>query len=137
MTTRFSLIWVIFIIVQWSSFHSSPRVEIHLEVGLDPIEQEESAEGTSSKYVERLVLQSSHARTPPALDDDPVDLTEPRFESFRLLNLKLPWCCIIFVGFRMMGHPMELLSCVSYFKTIPFIYHYIEECSGLENFIVL
>ncbi|XP_057995710.1 receptor-like serine/threonine-protein kinase NCRK isoform X3 [Hevea brasiliensis] len=40
----------------------------------------------SSEYMERLILLTSKARSCRAKDDEAVDLTEPRFESFRMAN---------------------------------------------------
>ena len=40
----------------------------------------------SAEYMERLVLLASKARSWHASDDETVDLTEPRFESFRMEN---------------------------------------------------
>ncbi|XVE79788.1 hypothetical protein DITRI_Ditri14bG0084000 [Diplodiscus trichospermus] len=43
-----------------------------------------------SECMERLVLLSSNARSWPVPDDEAVDLTEPRFESFHVANIKSP-----------------------------------------------
>ncbi|KAE8674587.1 Receptor-like serine/threonine-protein kinase NCRK [Hibiscus syriacus] len=41
-----------------------------------------------AECMERLVLLSSNARSSHGIDDEAVDLTEPRFESFRMVNIK-------------------------------------------------
>ncbi|OMO91509.1 putative kinase, partial [Corchorus olitorius] len=43
-----------------------------------------------AECMERLVLLSSNARSWRAPDEEAVDLTEPRFESFRVGNVKSP-----------------------------------------------
>ncbi|PON42611.1 Serine/threonine protein kinase [Parasponia andersonii] len=45
----------------------------------------------SAEYMERLVLLASKARSWRAVDHETIDLTEPRFESFRMGN---HWCKI-------------------------------------------
>ncbi|EEF32437.1 kinase, putative [Ricinus communis] len=44
----------------------------------------------SSEYMERLILLTSKARSWRVTDEEAVDLTEPRFESFRMANAKFP-----------------------------------------------
>ncbi|KAL4295283.1 hypothetical protein GQ457_12G029800 [Hibiscus cannabinus] len=43
-----------------------------------------------AECMERLVLLSSNARSLHVLDDEAVDLIEPRFESFHMANVKCP-----------------------------------------------
>ncbi|EOY34403.1 hypothetical protein QUC31_018463 [Theobroma cacao] len=43
-----------------------------------------------AECMERLILLSSNARSWRVNDDEAVDLTEPRFESFRMANVKSP-----------------------------------------------
>ena len=43
-----------------------------------------------AEYMKRLVLLSSNARSLHVPDDEAVDLTEPRFESFHMANVKSP-----------------------------------------------
>ena len=43
-----------------------------------------------AECMERLVLLSSNARSWRVPDDEAVDLTEPRFESFHMANVKSP-----------------------------------------------
>lgn len=47
-------------------------------------------ETVSTEYMERLILLTSNARSWHASDDETVDLTEPRFESFCMKNVKSP-----------------------------------------------
>lgn len=49
------------------------------------VDKEESR--TSVEYMERLVLLASKAWSGRASDDEMVDLTEPRFESFCMGNV--------------------------------------------------
>ncbi|KAJ7981016.1 Protein kinase family protein [Quillaja saponaria] len=44
----------------------------------------------SAECMERLILLTSNARSWRASDDETVDLTEPRFESFCMANMKSP-----------------------------------------------
>ncbi|KDP44029.1 hypothetical protein JCGZ_05496 [Jatropha curcas] len=44
----------------------------------------------SAEYIERLILLTSKARSWRATDDEAVDLTEPRFETFHMANVKSP-----------------------------------------------
>ncbi|KAK6926771.1 Protein kinase domain, partial [Dillenia turbinata] len=55
-------------------------------IGNDRIE----ADPLSAGYIERLILLSSKARSWRTQDDEAVDLTEPRLESFCVANLKSP-----------------------------------------------
>ncbi|XP_044506185.1 receptor-like serine/threonine-protein kinase NCRK isoform X2 [Mangifera indica] len=48
------------------------------------------AETVSAEYMERLILLTHKARSGHSPDDELVDLTEPRFESFCMANVK---CC--------------------------------------------
>ncbi|CAK7332293.1 unnamed protein product [Dovyalis caffra] len=50
----------------------------------------EGADNISSKYMERLIFLTSKARSRRASDDEAVDLTEPRLESFCMANVKSP-----------------------------------------------
>ncbi|KAJ0084146.1 hypothetical protein Patl1_30663 [Pistacia atlantica] len=47
-------------------------------------------ETVPAEYVERLILLTLKARSGRAPDDETVDLTEPRFESFCMANVKSP-----------------------------------------------
>ncbi|CAB4282761.1 unnamed protein product [Prunus armeniaca] len=49
---------------------------------------ERRTDTVSDNYMERLILLTSNARSWRASDDETVDLTEPRFESFCLANAK-------------------------------------------------
>ncbi|XP_050203785.1 receptor-like serine/threonine-protein kinase NCRK [Mercurialis annua] len=44
----------------------------------------------SSEYIERLLLSTAKSRSWHATDEEAVDLTEPRFETFRMGNAKIP-----------------------------------------------
>lgn len=48
------------------------------------------AETVSAEYMERRILLTHKARSGHSPDDELVDLTEPRFESFCMANVK---CC--------------------------------------------
>lgn len=48
------------------------------------------AESVSAKYIERLIIMTSNARSCRDPVDEIVDLTEPRFESFCMANGKSP-----------------------------------------------
>ncbi|KAK6936066.1 Protein kinase domain, partial [Dillenia turbinata] len=48
------------------------------------------ADHLSAEYIERLILLSSKARSWHTQDDETVDLTEPRLESFCMANFKSP-----------------------------------------------
>lgn len=50
----------------------------------------DEANTVSAEYMERLILLTSKARSSHAQDDEIVDLTEPRFESFCMANAKFP-----------------------------------------------
>lgn len=52
---------------------------------------ERRTDTVSDNYMERLILLTSNARSWRASDDETVDLTEPRFESFCLANAKPVW----------------------------------------------
>lgn len=47
-------------------------------------------ETVPAEYMERLILLTLKARSGHAPDDETVDLTEPRFESFCMANVKSP-----------------------------------------------
>ncbi|XP_044469795.1 receptor-like serine/threonine-protein kinase NCRK isoform X2 [Mangifera indica] len=47
-------------------------------------------ETISAEYMERIILLTQKAKSDCALDDETVDLTEPRFESFCMTNVKSP-----------------------------------------------
>ncbi|CAN1253102.1 Receptor-like serine/threonine-protein kinase NCRK [Linum perenne] len=51
---------------------------------------EKPADAVSAEYMERLILLTSNARSVRASEDEVVDITEPRFESFRVANMKSP-----------------------------------------------
>ena len=76
------------------STESSLPVDIDrmLHVGIN-----READTVSTDFIERLILLTSNSRSWHASDDEPVDLTEPRFESFRVANKtlwqKLPDMC--------------------------------------------
>lgn len=65
----------------------SPAVEVDsiVCVGDDSYE----ADHVSAEYIESLILETSNISSWHASDDE-VDLTEPRFESFRMANIKTP-----------------------------------------------
>uniref|UniRef100_A0A5B6YLA1 non-specific serine/threonine protein kinase n=1 Tax=Davidia involucrata TaxID=16924 RepID=A0A5B6YLA1_DAVIN len=44
----------------------------------------------SAEYIERLILLTSNARSWRTQDDEAVDLTEPRLESFSMANVRAP-----------------------------------------------
>ena len=48
------------------------------------------ADTVSAEYIERLMLLTSNNRSWRASDDETVDITEPRFESFRVASTKTP-----------------------------------------------
>jgi hypothetical protein len=50
----------------------------------------EEADTVSAEYIERLILLTSNSRSRQDSDDEMVDLTEPRLESFCLSNIKTP-----------------------------------------------
>lgn len=66
----------------------------HCSVPLDvdsTLSVEKSEENNiSAEHMERLVILASKARSWRASDDEIVDLTEPRFESFRMGNFCPP-----------------------------------------------
>ncbi|KAI4383794.1 hypothetical protein MLD38_009593 [Melastoma candidum] len=62
---------------EWSDPHSPPREEI---INLNP--DAKNGINVSCKQMEQLILLSSKARSCRTNNDEPVDLTEPRFESF-------------------------------------------------------
>ncbi|KAF3958267.1 hypothetical protein CMV_016809 [Castanea mollissima] len=68
------------------STESSLPVDIDrmLHVGIN-----READTVSTEFIERLILLTSNSRSWHASDDEPVDLTEPRFESFRVANKSL------------------------------------------------
>lgn len=53
-------------------------------------EHSDEADHISLEYIESLILETSNSSSWHAFDDE-VDLTEPRFESFRMANIKTPW----------------------------------------------
>lgn len=72
---------------KWSARYSLPLdVDSTLCVGIAG--QEEDT--VSTEYIDRLILLTSKARSWRAPDDETVDLTEPRFESFCMANVKSP-----------------------------------------------
>ncbi|KAG2673973.1 hypothetical protein I3760_13G114400 [Carya illinoinensis] len=52
-------------------------------------EHSDEADHISLEYIESLILETSNSSSWHAFDDE-VDLTEPRFESFRMANIKTP-----------------------------------------------
>jgi len=48
----------------------------------------EGADNISTKYMERLIISTSKAHSWGAADDEAVDLTEPRLESFCVENVE-------------------------------------------------
>lgn len=76
------------------STESSLPVDIDrmLRVGIN-----READTVSTNFIEKLILLTSNSRSWHASDDEPVDLTEPRLESFRVANKtlwqKLPDMC--------------------------------------------
>ena len=71
--------------VKRSALSSLPLDAEHtLSVGHNVLE----VDTVSSEYMERLILLTSKARSWRAVDDQAVDLTEPRLESFRMTSAK-------------------------------------------------
>jgi hypothetical protein len=50
----------------------------------------EEADTVSAESIERLILLTSNSRNQQESDDEAVDLTEPRLESFCMTNIKTP-----------------------------------------------
>ncbi|XP_021896208.1 receptor-like serine/threonine-protein kinase NCRK [Carica papaya] len=73
--------------IKQSSRNSLP---LHLERALCAGSNGKEANASSSDYMERLILLTSQARSWRAQDDEIVDLTEPRLESFCIANIKSP-----------------------------------------------
>ncbi|XWS28983.1 hypothetical protein CRYUN_Cryun25bG0117800 [Craigia yunnanensis] len=70
---------------------SVKSAESSLPLGMDGIGIAGKQIGTlPAECMERLVLLSSNARSRRVPDDEPVDLTEPLFESFHMANVKYP-----------------------------------------------
>ncbi|XP_061957697.1 receptor-like serine/threonine-protein kinase NCRK isoform X1 [Populus nigra] len=65
---------------------SALDVEHDLFVGSNNV----GADNNSIKYMERLILLTSKAQSLRSSDDEAVDLTEPRLESFCMANVKSP-----------------------------------------------
>lgn len=71
-----------------SSTRSSLPVDIDRNLCVGNNSKE--ADADSAEYIERLILLTSNARSWRGSDEETVDLTEPRFESFRMANIKSP-----------------------------------------------
>ncbi|XVE59079.1 hypothetical protein DITRI_Ditri05aG0016200 [Diplodiscus trichospermus] len=70
---------------------SAKSAESSLPLGVDGAGTVDKKVGIlSADSMERLVLLSSNARSWGVPDDEAVDLTEPRFESFRMADVKSP-----------------------------------------------
>ncbi|XP_022752873.1 receptor-like serine/threonine-protein kinase NCRK isoform X1 [Durio zibethinus] len=70
---------------------SVKSAESSLQLGMDSIGiVGKQIDTLPAECMERLVLLSSNARSWRVPDDEAVDLTEPRFESFHMANVKSP-----------------------------------------------
>ncbi|KAI9075091.1 hypothetical protein K1719_042939 [Acacia pycnantha] len=78
--------------MQVPSSESSDQSSLPLGVNHNMIvgNKNEEVETVSSEYMERLILLTSKKEGWPGSDDETVDLTEPRFESFCLTNSSSP-----------------------------------------------
>ncbi|XP_058101695.1 receptor-like serine/threonine-protein kinase NCRK isoform X2 [Magnolia sinica] len=70
---------------RWLDRHSLP---LAVDQNLCDEGRKEADTVLSAEYIERLILLSSKARSWRAQDDEAVDLTEPRFESFLEANVR-------------------------------------------------
>lgn len=69
----------------------SPRCSLPLIIDRTLcIEKNVKGEDTDSKYVDKQILLTSNARSFRSQDDEMVDLTEPRLETFSVPNVRLP-----------------------------------------------
>ncbi|KAJ7947832.1 Protein kinase family protein [Quillaja saponaria] len=68
----------------------SVRCSLPLDIDRNLCIGKNNNDTVSTDYMERLFLLTSNARSWHASDDENVDLTEPRFESFCITNMKSP-----------------------------------------------
>lgn len=71
-------------------FSARCSLPLNIERNLCAATEAKEANNVSSEYIERLILLSSNGRSRHAHDDEAVDLTEPRFESFRVGSVRDP-----------------------------------------------
>ncbi|CAK9138726.1 unnamed protein product [Ilex paraguariensis] len=68
----------------------SPRSSLPLDIDRTICFEQNGKEfdTASAEYIQRLMLLTSNARSSHCQDDEAVDLTEPRFESFSMANVR-------------------------------------------------
>lgn len=71
-------------------FSARCSLPLNIERNLCAATEAKEANNVSSEYIERLIILSSNGRSRHAHDDEAVDLTEPRFESFRVGSVRDP-----------------------------------------------
>lgn len=72
----------------------SPRCSLPLNIDrtlcLEKNARASPVDNPSAEYIDRIVLLTSNARSCRTQEDEAADLTEPRFESFRVATIRTP-----------------------------------------------